>query len=262
MPGVRAERAALLVHDLALLCGQARSGEEVPVVASRQEACLLALGSTRGLEPRVRCLLARLRLGLSAEREPHPFELGGVEPGEHVRLVLALVQRAGEQAAAPMFGDARVVARREARGPGAGGEGEQFGEAEAAVAADARVRRLAVGVAGDEGVHDGRAELAPEIERDMRQAEPVARLARGQDGLGRAAGTLGVGAGRVEPEPQRDANRVLPRPQERDGAVHAAAHRHGHALRRVRRGEDGPERVRERVHGEGLTADRGRLEQR
>ena len=110
-----------------------------------------------------------------------------------------------------MFGDARVVARREPRGPGAGGEGEQFGEAEAAVAADARVRRLAAGVAGDEGVHDRRAELAPEIERHMRQAETVARLARGQDGLGRAAGTLGVGAGRVEPEPQRDADRVLPR---------------------------------------------------
>ena len=53
-----------------------------------------------------------------------------------------------------MFDDARVVARREAGGAGAAREREQLGEAEAAVAADARVRRLALGVAGDEGVDD------------------------------------------------------------------------------------------------------------
>ena len=164
--------------------GKPARREEVPVVPSRQEARLLALGSTRGLEPRVRASSRVSSLVCPPSGNHTRSSSAGSSPASMYDWSLRSSARAGEQAAAPMFGDARVVARREARGPGAGGEGEQFGEAEAAVAADARVRRLAAGVAGDEGVHDGRAELAPEIERDMRQAEPVARLARGHDGLG------------------------------------------------------------------------------
>ena len=80
----------------------------------------------------------------------------------------------------------------------------------------------------------------------MRQAERVAGLARGDHGLGRAAGALGVGPLRVEPEPQRDADRVGPGAQQRDRAVDAAAHRDGDAARRAaRRGR--PARARSRA---------------
>ena len=96
----------------------------------------------------------------------------------------------------------------------------------------------------------------------MRDAEPVARLARGDHALGRAAGALGVGPVRIEPEPQRHADRVRQRAQERDRAVDAAAHRHRDAAGRRRGPEDRPERVRERVDRERLAADRRRLEQR
>ena len=70
----------------------------------------------------------------------------------------------------------------------------------------------------------------------MRQAEPVAvsraaTTASGEQQARSASGPAGSSQSRsVTPI------RVLPRPQERDGAVHAAAHRHGHARRRVRRG--------------------------
>ena len=129
-----------------------------------------------------------------------------------------------------MVHDAGVVARREAGAPARRGEREQLGEAEAAVAADARVRRLTLGVPGDERLNDRGAELLPQIERDVRKPEPVAGRARGDDGLGRAAGPLGVGAGRIEPEPERDPDRVLACAEKRDRAVHAAAHRNGDAL--------------------------------
>ena len=49
--------------------------------------------------------------------------------------------------------------------------------------------------------------------------------------LGRAARALGVGPVRVEPEPERHADRVRPGAQERDGAIDAAAHRDGDAVR-------------------------------
>ena len=131
-----------------------------------------------------------------------------------------------------------------------------------AVAAAARVRRLAARVAGDERVDDGAAELLAQVERHVRQPERVAGLARGDHGLGRAAGALGVGPGRVEPEPQRDPDRLRPGPQQRDGAVDAAAHRDRDPARVGLGAEDLRERVRERVGGERLPGDGGGLEQR
>ena len=74
---------------------------------------------------------------------------------------------------------------------------------------------------------------------------------------------LGARAGRVEPEAQRDADRVRSGAQERDGAVDAAAHRDRDPARaRAPAREDGRDRVRERVGGERLAGDGGRLEQR
>ncbi len=96
----------------------------------------------------------------------------------------------------------------------------------------------------------------------MRDPQLVAGLARGEDGLRRAAGAVGVRAFRVDPEPQRDADRLRAGAEERDGAVDAAAHRYGDAVRIGRRPEDRAERVRERVHGELVAADGGRLQQR
>ena len=161
-----------------------------------------------------------------------------------------------------MLDRAGVVARPQLRRPGPRGEGEQLGEAEAAVAATARVRRLTTGVRLHERLDDGVAELLAEVERHVRQSERVARLPSGDHGVGGAAGALRIRAGRVEPEPQRDTDRLRPRAEQRDGAVDAAAHCDRDPAR-VRLGpEDRSERVRERVGGERLPGDGGRLEQR
>ena len=96
----------------------------------------------------------------------------------------------------------------------------------------------------------------------MREAEAVAGLARRDHRARRAAGALGVGAVRIEPEPQRDADRARPCLEQRDGAVDAAAHRDGDALRVAARAHRGADRVCERVDGQRLAADRGGLEQR
>ena len=66
-------------------------------------------------------------------------------------------------------------------------------------------------VAAHERLDDGAPELLAQVERDVRQAEPVARGAGGEHGLRRAAGALGVGAVRIEPEPESDADRLAAR---------------------------------------------------
>ncbi len=161
-----------------------------------------------------------------------------------------------------MLGDPGVVPGRERRGAGALRKGEQLSEAEAAVAADARVGRLAARVAAHERLDDGASELVAKIERHVGKAELVAGAPGGEHRLGRAAGALRVRSVGVEPEAKRDADRLRPRPQQRHGAVDAAAHRDGHALG-IRLGpKDATERVGERVDGQLVPADSGRLEQR
>ena len=154
------------------------------------------------------------------------------------------------------------MAGRQAIGSRALGEREQLGEAEAAVAARARIRSLAAGVAANERSDDRAAELLAQIERHMRHAESMARLARRDHALGRAAGALGIRAGRIEPEAKSHAHRVRQRAEQRDGTVDAAAHRNSHASGRRLGAEDRPERVRERVDGERLASDRRCLEKR
>src|SRR5262249_35828883 len=155
-----------------------------------------------------------------------------------------------------------VVARREAVAAGAPCEREQLREAEGSVAADARVRGLTACVTLDEGADDRAPELLAQVEGHMREPEPVGRLTGRDDRLGRAARALGVRAVRIEPEPERDADRVASGAQQRDRAVDASAHRDGNAARAGLGAEDGTERVREGVDGERLAADRSRLEQR
>ena len=109
-----------------------------------------------------------------------------------------------------MLDDARVVARREPGGTDATREGEELGEPEAAVAADARIRRLAAGVTADERLDDRAPKLFAQVERHMRQPEAMARLARGDHRTRRAARAFGVGAVRVEPQPKRHPDRAGP----------------------------------------------------
>ena len=66
----------------------------------------------------------------------------------------------------------------------------------------------------------------------MRQPERVAGRARGEHGLGRAAGALGVGPVRVEPEAERDADRV----RARRGAARPRCRRRRSSRRRRARG--------------------------
>ena len=82
----------------------------------------------------------------------------GREAREHVALILVRIDTAREQQPAVALDDPRVVTGREARGTHAAREREQLGEAEASVAADARVRRLTSRVPTHERCDDGAAE--------------------------------------------------------------------------------------------------------
>ena len=125
-----------------------------------------------------------------------------------------------------MFGDARVVARCEPRRTDTAREGEELREPEAAVTADARVRRLAAGVSANERGHDRAAKLFPQIERHVREPEAMAGLARGDNSAGRAARPFCIRPVRVEPQPQRHPDGRRAGLEERDSAVDAAAHRY------------------------------------
>ena len=131
-----------------------------------------------------------------------------------------------------------------------------------AVAAAARVRRLAARVGVDERVDDSATKLLAQVEGDVRQPERVAGLARRDHGLRRAARPLGVRAGRVEPEPQRHPDRLWSGPQQRDGAVDTAAHRDGDPVGVGLCPEHLSECVRERVGRECLAGHGSRLERR
>ena len=118
----------------------------------------------------------------------------------------------------------------------AAGELEHRIEAHIAVAAHARVRRLAGGVAGEPGVDDTGAEVGAQIDREVRQSESMRERARAAHSSRRAAAGLAVVL-RVRPqlERHRDRLRALAREQQRsDRAVDAAAHRDERARRLVR----------------------------
>ena len=161
-----------------------------------------------------------------------------------------------------MLGDARVVSGYEPVRTGLLRELQQPPEAERAVAADARIRRFAAFVRAHERIDDRLAKLFAKVERHVRHPERVTRLACGDHGLGRAASSLGVWAVGVEPEPERDADRSRQRPQQRDRTVHPAAHRHSNAPRRMRRPENGSNRIRECVNGQSVPTNGGSVEQR
>src|SRR5207244_5978916 len=154
-----ADLAPALVDERTLRCDEPAAIEERPVVVTGEEARLLALGTARDGESGCRCFGARLVLRLVAEREEDAVEERRVEPGEHVRLILLCICGAREEPAPAVLDDTGVVSRREASCARPAREREQLGEAKAAVAADARIGRLAARVAAHERLDDRPAEL-------------------------------------------------------------------------------------------------------
>jgi hypothetical protein len=132
----------------------------------------------------------------------------GVDPGEHVRLILLRVDRPGEQTRVAVLDDSSVVTGRECVRACTTREREQVRETKAAVAVNAGVRRLPSLVAADERIDDRAPECVTQVECDVRHAQPMAGRTRGQHGLRRAARALRVGPVRIEPEPKRDADSV------------------------------------------------------
>ena len=238
---VPAELAAVLVDDRALGGLEAAALEEGAVVVAGEEAGLLALAALGDVEAGSGRLGARLRLRLLAERELDPVEQRRVERGEHVGLILVRVGRAGEQPPAVALDDARVVAGPELRRSGALGEGEQLVEAEAAVAAAARVRRLAARVAATKGSTTARRNSSrrSSVTCGSPSAWQVSRAAMTASGEQQARSESGP-AGSSQ---SRSVTPIALRPgaEQRDGAVDAAAHRDRDALRdRARRGRPRP----------------------
>ena len=146
--------------------------------------------------------------------------------------------------------------------PALAGEREQLVEPEAAVATSARVGGLAARIALDERLDDGAAELLAEIERHVGKSERVTRLPGCDHSFRRAAGPLRVGPFGIEPEPERDSDRLWTGAKECHGAVDATAHRDSDPLGIRVRPEDLRERICERVRGERLSGDGSSLEQR
>jgi len=240
------------------------AGQEVAVVVPGEEAGLLALRARRGGEASRARLGPGLVLRLRAEGEPKPWEEAGVDSGKHVGLVFRWIRAAREEQAAAMLGDAGVVAGREPRRADPRREREQRGEAETSVAAHARVRRLAARIAPDEWVDDRLPKGLAQIERDVREAERLARFARRDNRGRRAANALGVLPRRIGPQPQRHSDRLaagVAHVQERDGAVDSAAHGDGDSLLPRRRGHGRPERVVESVRREALAGNRSGVQE-
>ena len=235
--------------------------QEGPVVVSGEKAGLLALAAIRDRQPGLPRLGAGLILRLVAERQPETLDEAWVEAAEHVRLVLRGVRRPCEQRSPAMLHDPRVVTRGESRCSDPAREREERRKAERTVAADAGVRRLTPRIRGYERRDDCSPELLALVERDVRDTETMAELPRRDHRLRRATGAIGIWSGRIEPQPQRDPDRIqamIPHLQQGDGAVDAAAHRDGDAPVRCGRADRRAERIRERIGREPATRNRGR----
>ena len=163
-------------------------------------------GSRAGRRPRGRRPARSARvssLSCSPSGNQRRVEEARVEAGEHVGLVLRRVGGAGEEQPAAVLAQARVVPGAEPRRADPAGEGEERGEAEAAVAADARVRRLAARVAGHERRDDR-----------LRGSAPAGRASRAG---GRARGTSPARR-RRRPASSRPGRRRAPPGRSRGGA--------------------------------------------
>ena len=229
----------------------------MPSPARKQRSWLSALPATGSPAAAASSRTSRLReLG---EREAKPRQRPGAQAGEHVGLVLGRVRGRGQQRALAVVREPRVVAGGERIAAETLGERQHRVDPQLAVADHARVRRLPCPVAVDEGADHSGAEVALEVERQVRDPEPVRQPPGAEHGGRRAAALRLVGAP-VGPQLQRHRDHLRPAialAQGRDRRVDSAAERDQHPLagvapvseRLTGAGEPG-ERAVQRVGGE------------
>ena len=204
------------------------AGEEAGLAGAGEEAEVLRVGARGDRQLGLGGDRPHLGLGQLGQREAHARDRRGRQRGEHVGLVLGRIGGGAQQA---VVGHPRVVAGGERRrAPSASASVEHRVQAHVAVAADARVRGLPRRVAGQERLDDARAELRPQVEREVREAHAVRDRRASRTASARAAGGGGVVLV-VAPELQRHRDGVLADEQRGHGGVHAAAHRDEHAVR-------------------------------
>ena len=135
--------------------------QEASPVRAGEEAEVLGVRLACDREPRFGGDPPDLRLGQLAEWEAQPRERLGRQRGEHVGLVLGGIGGRAQQRprGIPAVGEPRVVTCRKLRAPEHVGERQHRVEADMAIAAHARVRRLAGSVRGDERLNHAGAEL-------------------------------------------------------------------------------------------------------
>ena len=153
------------------------------------------------------------------------------------------------------------MAGRELVGSCAVCEGEQPREAEAAVAVDARVRRLPTLVTPDKRVDDRAPKLLAQVERHVRHPERMAGRTGSQHRIGRTACALGIGPIRIEPEPKRHTDRVGQRLEQRNRTVHAPTHRNRNPTFKPRSPKNRPDRIGQRISSKLLPTNGSSLEQ-
>ena len=171
------------------------------------------------------------------------------------------IDTAAEQQSSPVLDDACVVAGRELVGACAVCEGEQPREAEAAVAVDARVRRLPTLVTPDKRVDDRAPKLLAQVERHVRHPERMASRTGSQHRIGRTACALGIRPIRIEPEPKRHTDRVGQRLEQRNRTVHAPTHRNRNPTFKPRSPKNRPDRIGQRISSKLLPTNGSSLEQ-
>ena len=176
---------------------------------------------------------------------------------------VASAARASSRPSAVTRRCARSGRSRAARAPARSANASSSAKRNAPLQRDARVRRLAARVAADERRRRSRGGTprAGRASRAAARARGTSRAPRSRRSGEQQARSPSGPAGSIQ---SRSVTPSACRPgaQQRDGAVDAAAHRDGDALGMRLRAEDLRERVRERVDGQRLAADRRSLEQR
>ena len=157
--------------------------EKAGPVGAGQEAQVLRVGLARDRQAGIGGDPSDLRLGQLAERKAHPRQRRRRKRREHVGLILGGVSRDAQQRPIWMIGlcDPRVMTGRKPGAAEAFGEVEHRVEADVAVAADARVRRLPGGEAGDERLDHAGPELRAQIDREVGQSHRVRERPRLRD---------------------------------------------------------------------------------
>ena len=206
--------------------------QELALSLPGEEAEVLAFRPPGDLQARLGGDLAHPGLGQIPEWKAQPPERAGLQPREHVGLVLRRVAGTREEGPRAVIRDLGVVTGGELGGAEAIGEGDHRVDAQLPVAEDAGIGSASLGVAAQERPDDPVPELSLEVERQMRDPERMREPSRSQNGLGRAAAALAIGV-LVRPELQRHRDDLAARlalSQGGDGRVHPATERNQNPL--------------------------------